>query len=160
MDKTCLAMPLTESLNVAGGSPGRARVILLFVLDGLRPDALNPGDTPTLFRLRQELVHYLNSHAVFPTVTRVNAAAIGTGAYSGTNGIVSNVMYVPEVNQRRPFSLEAVSNGRLVLVEDPGRALAGACTAARRGQFRLDWDLPAAQSPCPPWRRHPGEWVL
>lgn len=150
MDETCLATPLTESLNVAGGSPGRARVILLFVLDGLRLDALNPGDTPTLFRLRQELVHYLNSHAVFPTVTRVNAAAIGTGAYSGTNGIVSNVMYVPEVNQRRPFSLEAVSNGRLVLVEDPGRALAGACTAARRGQFRLDWDLPAAQSPCPP----------
>jgi predicted AlkP superfamily pyrophosphatase or phosphodiesterase len=81
MDETCLATPLTESLNVAGGSPGRARVILLFVLDGLRLDALNPGDTPTLFRLRQELVHYLNSHAVFPTVTRVNAAAIGTGAY-------------------------------------------------------------------------------
>jgi hypothetical protein len=52
MDETCLATPLTESLNVAGGSPGRARVILLFVLDGLRPDALNPGDTPTLFRLR------------------------------------------------------------------------------------------------------------
>ena len=61
MDETCLATPLTESLNVAGGSPGRARVILLFVLDGLRLDALNPGDTPTLFRLRQELVHYLNA---------------------------------------------------------------------------------------------------
>ena len=132
MDETRLATPLTESLNVAGRSPGRARVILLFVLDGLRPDALNPGDTPTLFRLRQEWVHYLNSHAVFPTVTRVNAAAIGTGAYSGTNGIVSNVMYVPEVNQGRPFSLgefqhlvslEAVSNGRLVLVKTLGEHL-------------------------------------
>jgi hypothetical protein len=132
MDETRLATPLTESLNVAGRSPGRARVILLFVLDGLRPDALNPGDTPTLFRLRQEGVHYLNSHAVFPTVTRVNAAAIGTGAYSGTNGIVSNVMYVPEVNQGRPFSLgefqhlvslEAVSNGRLVLVKTLGEHL-------------------------------------
>ena len=77
-------------------------------------------------------MHYLNSHAVFPTVTRVNAAAIGTGAYPGTNGIVSNVMYVPEVNQGRPFnlgefqhlvSLEAVSGGRLVLVKTLGEHL-------------------------------------
>ena len=66
MDKTHLLRPLVESLNVAGGSPGEARVVLVFVLDGLRPDAINPRDTPTLFRLRQEGVHYLNSHAVFP----------------------------------------------------------------------------------------------
>ena len=110
-----------ESVSVAGGSPGQAQVILVFVLDGLRPDAINPNNAPTLFRLRQEGVHYLNSHAVFPTVTRVNAAAIGTGAYPGTNGIVSNVMYVPAVNQGRPFNLgefqhlvnlEAASGGR------------------------------------------------
>lgn len=132
MDDTRLVQPPVESLNTAGGSPGQARVVLVFVLDGLRPDAINPGDTPTLFRLRQEGVYYLNSHAVFPTVTRVNAAAIGTGAYPGTNGIVSNVMYVPEVNQGRPFnlgefqhlvSLEAVSGGRLVLVKTLGEQL-------------------------------------
>ena len=121
-----------ESVSVAGGSPGQAHVVLVFVLDGLRPDAINPNDTPTLFRLRQEGVHYLNSHAVFPTVTRVNAAAIGTGAYPGTNGIVSNVMYVPEVNQGRPFNLgefqhlvnlEAASGGRLVPVKTLGEYL-------------------------------------
>jgi predicted AlkP superfamily pyrophosphatase or phosphodiesterase len=39
------------------------------------------------FRLRHEGVHYLNSHAVFPTVTRANAAAMGTGDYPGTDGI-------------------------------------------------------------------------
>jgi arylsulfatase A-like enzyme len=121
-----------ELPNATGGSPGQARVVLVCVLDGLRPDAINPVDTPTLFRLRQEGVHYLNSHAVFPTVTRVNAAAIGTGAYPGTNGIVSNVMYVPEVNQGRAFnlgefqhlvSLEAVSGGRLTLVKTLGEHL-------------------------------------
>jgi len=121
-----------ESMNATAGSPRQARVILVFVLDGLRPDAINPVDSPTLFRLRQEGVHYLNSHAVFPTVTRVNAAAMGTGAYPGTNGIVSNVMYVPEVNQARPFSLgdfhhlislDAVSGGRLVLVKTLGEQL-------------------------------------
>ena len=115
-----------------GGSLGQARMILLFVLDGLRPDAINPVDTPTLFRLRQEGVHYLDSHAVFPTVTRVNAAAIGTGAYPSTNGIVGNVMYVPEVNQGRPFnlgeyqhlvSLAAAGDGRVVLVKALGEHL-------------------------------------
>jgi arylsulfatase A-like enzyme len=131
-DEARYGKPSVESLNPTRGSPGQARVILVFVLDGLRPDAINPVDTPTLFRLRQEGVHYLNSHAVFPTVTRVNAAAIGTGVYPGTNGIVSNVMYVPEVNQGHPFnlgdfqhlvSLEAVSGGRLILVKTLGEEL-------------------------------------
>ena len=121
----------------------------MFVLDGLRPDAINPGDTPTLFRLRQEGVYYLNSHAVFPTVTRVNAAAIGTGAYPGTNGIVSNVMYVPEVNQGRPFSLgefqhlvslEAVSGGQLILV----KTLESNC---RRMHCNLPWSVQARLGP-------------
>jgi predicted AlkP superfamily pyrophosphatase or phosphodiesterase len=132
MDEAPFVEPPVESLNATEGSPGHARLVLVFVLDGLRPDAINPVDTPTLFRLRQEGVHYLNSHAVFPTVTRVNAAAIGTGAYPGTNGIVSNVMYVPEVNQGRPFSLgdfqhlvslDMVSGGRLVLVKSLGERL-------------------------------------
>src|ERR1044072_2149756 len=71
--------------------PG-ARLILIIVMDGLRPDSINREDTPTLFRLRQEGVSYLNSHSVFPTVTRVNAAAISTGTYPDGNGLVSNSM--------------------------------------------------------------------
>src|SRR5690554_110771 len=102
---------------------GEARLILVFVLDGLRPDSIDAIETPNLFRLRQEGVNYLNGHAVFPTVTRVNAAAIATGAYPCTNGIVSNAMYVPEVNQAQAFNtgdfrsllaLDDVSGGRLV----------------------------------------------
>jgi predicted AlkP superfamily pyrophosphatase or phosphodiesterase len=132
IEQTRLLQPAVESPTVAGGFPGQARVVLVCVLDGLRPDAINPRDTPTLFRLRQEGVHYLNSHAVFPTVTRVNAAALSTGAYPGTNGIVSNIMYEPAVNQGQPFnlgefqhliSLEAASGGRLVLVKTLGEHL-------------------------------------
>lgn len=112
--------------------PGRARLILVFILDGLRPDSINPEDTPNLYRLRQEGVNYLNGHAVFPTVTRVNATAIATGGYPGTNGIVSNSMYVPEVNPTRAFStgefpdllkLDEVSGGRLVFVKTLGERL-------------------------------------
>ncbi len=39
---------------------GQARLILVFILDGLRPEAINPDDAPNLFRLRQEGVNYLN----------------------------------------------------------------------------------------------------
>ena len=65
---------------------------------------------PNVYRLRQEGVNYLNSHAVFPTVTRVNAAALATGAYPGTNGLVSNSMYVPAVNPNQAFSTGDAAN--------------------------------------------------
>lgn len=112
--------------------PGQARLILVFILDGLRPDLINPQDTPNLYRLRNEGVDYVNGHAVFPTVTRVNATAIGTGYYPGTNGIVSNSMYVPEVNPTRAFStgeysdilkLDEVTGGRVVFVKTLGERL-------------------------------------
>jgi predicted AlkP superfamily pyrophosphatase or phosphodiesterase len=124
--------PIVESAIAAAQPSGRARFILVFVLDGLRPDTINPTDTPHLFRLRQEGVNYINGHAVFPTVTRVNAAALATGAYPGTNGIVSNFMYVAEVNRASAFStgelhslltLDDVSGGRLVLVKTLGELL-------------------------------------
>lgn len=122
----------TQRPGMTTSLPGRARLILVFILDGLRPDAINPEDTPNLFRLRQEGVNYLNGHAVFPTVTRVNSTAIATGYYPGTNGIVSNSIYVPEVNQNRAFDtgnfenllkLDQVSGGRLVLVKTLGERL-------------------------------------
>jgi predicted AlkP superfamily pyrophosphatase or phosphodiesterase len=102
--------------------PG-ARLILVIVMDGLRPDSITREDTPTLFRLHQEGVSYINTHSVFPTVTRVNAAAISTGTYPDINGLVSNSMFVPGVNANRPFNtgdyrqllkLQEVSNGRLL----------------------------------------------
>jgi predicted AlkP superfamily pyrophosphatase or phosphodiesterase len=101
------------------------RFVILFVVDGLRPDAITADGTPTLFRLRAEGVDFANSHAVFPTVTRVNAAALATGAQPGTNGIVGNQMYVPAVETRRAFDtgnvanlwkLDDVSGGRLLMV--------------------------------------------
>ncbi len=112
--------------------PGKARLNLVFILDGLRPDSINLDDTPSLFRLRQEGVNYLNGHSVFPTVTRVNAAAIATGTYPGTNGIVGNNLYVPKVNPNRAFDindyknlfkLDDVTGGNMLLVKSLGELL-------------------------------------
>ena len=101
----------------------RATLSILFVVDGLRPDVISGETTPNIYKLAQTGVRFENSHAVFPTVTRVNSAAIATGAYPVVNGIVSNSMYVPEVEPNSAFStgdfenlvlLDELSGGRLL----------------------------------------------
>ncbi|HEU4367684.1 MAG TPA: alkaline phosphatase family protein, partial [Methylomirabilota bacterium] len=108
------------------------RLVIVFVVDGLRPDSITPGDTPTLYRLRAEGVDFTDSHAVFPTVTRVNAATLATGAQPGTHGIVGNQMYVPALDPARAFGTDAyrrlqevdrVTGGRLVLTRTLGERL-------------------------------------
>src|SRR5215467_10285113 len=112
--------------------PAKARLNLVFILDGLRPDSINTEETPSLFKLRQEGVNYSNGHSVFPTVTRVNATAMATGTYPGKNGIVGNTSYVPKVNPNRAFSnddyknllkLDEVTQGNMVLVKGLGELL-------------------------------------
>jgi arylsulfatase A-like enzyme len=109
-----------------------ARLVLVFVVDGLRPDSITAADTPTLVRLRAEGVDFTNSHAVFPTVTRVNAAALATGLQPGTNGIVGNQMYVPAVDPARALgtddhrnllAVDRATGGRLVLGRTLGERL-------------------------------------
>ena len=55
------------------------RIFILMVWDGLRPDLVNPRDTPNLFALGREGVRFARHHSVFPTVTMVNAASIASG---------------------------------------------------------------------------------
>src|SRR5207245_7700215 len=95
-------------------------------------DAITAEDTPTLFRLRAEGVDFANGHAVFPTVTRVNAAALATGTQPATNGIPGNQMYVPALDPARAFStddhrallrLDQATGGRLVPVPTLGAPL-------------------------------------
>ena len=105
--------------------------MLVFVVDGLRPDSITVEDTPTLFRLRAEGVDLVNSHAVFPTVTRVNAAAIATGTQPGTNGLVGNQMFVPAVDARRAFDTGNYRNF-LTLDQATGGRVLQAPTLAER----------------------------
>jgi len=96
----CFAVALV-TLGQPAADPNR--LIAIFVVDGLRPDSINPADTPTIARLRSEGVDYVNSHSIFPTSTRVNAAALATGTYPSRHGIVGNSMFVAGVNRQAPF---------------------------------------------------------
>ena len=122
--------------GVAGSAMSAADLpplTLVVVIDGLRPDSIDAADTPTLDRLRREGIAFEHAHSVFPTATRVNAAAIATGAYPGTNGIMHNTVYLPQVDAgaamttgRAADLLRAQSalGGRLVLAESLGEMLA------------------------------------
>ena len=124
------AFALAALAIVAGASgpagAGRATLNLVLVLDGLRPDTITPDETPNLWRLRQEGVNFANSHAVFPTVTRVNATAISTGTYPDRNGILGNRIYVRAVDPNFAFNnddhrnllrLDEATGGGMVLAK-------------------------------------------
>ena len=82
---TAIAAAVATAITAAPALAGKATLNLVLVVDGLRPDSITPRETPNLWRLREEGVNFPNGHAVFPTVTRANAAAIGTGVYPSKN---------------------------------------------------------------------------
>ncbi len=126
-----MALPLAGAVLPAGAA-GRATLNIVVVLDGLRPDAVTPDETPNLWRLREDGVNFIASHSVFPTVTRVNAAAIGTGALPARNGVTGNSQYVRAVDPAHAFSnddqgnlmrLDRVTGGGMVLAKTLGEIL-------------------------------------
>jgi predicted AlkP superfamily pyrophosphatase or phosphodiesterase len=129
------AMVVTIAATTTAGpaTAGKATLNLVLVLDGLRPDSITAQETPHLWRLREEGVNFPNGHAVFPTVTRANAAAIGSGVYPDRNGIFGNTLYVRQVDPNRSFSnddhknllrLDAATGGKMVLAKSLGEILA------------------------------------
>ena len=97
---------------------GRARIVILMVWDGLRPDLVSERDTPNLAALAREGVRFERHHSSYPTLTMVNAAVLATGVEPSADGILGNVMYFapfmrtgpdrlpPDVAIERPVALE------------------------------------------------------
>ncbi len=130
---TGMAAVFAAAMAVGPAMAGNATLNLVLVIDGLRPDSITAEETPHLWRLRNEGVNFLNGHSVFPTVTRVNATAIGTGTYPDHNGMFGNTIYVPQVDPNHAFGnddhrnllrLEAVTGGRMVLAKSLAEMLA------------------------------------
>ena len=84
---------------LAQETPGTAsspkhRNAIIFVADGLRHGSVNPTDTPALYKVRTEGVHFENSYSLIPTFTTANASAIATGHRLGDTSDYSNGLYV------------------------------------------------------------------
>ncbi len=73
-------------------------MILVVVFDGLRPDQINPKDTPALWDFIKGGVRFSNHHSIFPTLTRVNVASMFTGCYPRLHGVVGNSIYRPDLD--------------------------------------------------------------
>lgn len=78
-----------------------ARTGIVFVVDGLRPDRVTEAVMPRVRRLAGRGTEFTNHHAVFPTVTRVNASTFTTGMLPAHHGILGNAIYIPSANATR-----------------------------------------------------------
>jgi arylsulfatase A-like enzyme len=112
-----LAAPL-----VARISPASPRRHLLIVVDGLRPDYVTADVMPNLTALGKRGVVFNRHHSVYPTVTRVNASSISTGAYPETHGLLGNTVFFPKVDPTR-FLDTSDRSTLLKIAEVEGRLL-------------------------------------
>lgn len=123
-----VAMLLLLGARAEGGEVGRCLVV---VFDGLRPEYIQPDVMPHLHRLGERGAVGVAHHAVFPTVTRVNATSIATGSYPASHGILDNTIYLPRV---MPDSNIDTGDAELLLqVED--RTNGGLLTAPSMGEL-------------------------
>ena len=104
-------------------APPRAQLVI--VVDGLRPDYITPDVMPRLYRLGQRGIVFNAHHSVFPTVTRVNASSLATGAYAETHGLMGNNIYIPKANATKGLdtgdraNLESVERAEGTLLTAP-----------------------------------------
>lgn len=82
--------------------------IVMVVFDGLRPDVVTPDRMPALSAFLGEARRFTRASSVFPSITRVCASSIGTGAPPAVHGIVQNA-----------FPDRAVRSDRLVDTANP-----------------------------------------
>ena len=128
---TPVAVLACAILGLAGWSqPPTTSRHLLIVVDGLRPDYVTPAVMPHLVALGRRGVVFNRHHAVYPTVTRVNAASFSTGAYPERHGLMGNSVFFPAVNPRA-FLDTADRDQLLTIARVEGRLL----TAPTLGQW-------------------------
>lgn len=89
----------------------RGRIVIVMVWDGLRPDLVTAHDTPNLFAMAREGVRFDRHHAMYPTLTMVNAAALATGANPGQTGILGNEMWLGPALTSRGAALDSPQPG-------------------------------------------------
>ncbi len=130
MAAACLVVGI-DAPRAQAPVPAKPASFVVIVVDGLRPDYVTADGMPRLFRLGQRGIVFTAHHAVYPTVTRVNASSLVTGAYPEAHGLLGNTIYVPSVNATRGLdtgqreNLEAVerTEGQLLTTPTLGEIL-------------------------------------
>jgi arylsulfatase A-like enzyme len=95
---------LTGIFNGCKEKPSTKTITLLVIFDGLRPEYITPEIMPNTYKLKMEGALASEHRSVFPTLTRVNSAAIASGAYPATNGIMGNSVFFPSIDSSRALN--------------------------------------------------------
>jgi arylsulfatase A-like enzyme len=109
--------------------------VVVFIPDGLRAESVNAESTPTFARVRDQGVNFANSHSVFPTLTMVNSAAMGTGHFPGDTGNYANTIYAG-------FSVQSANGSVTPMIEND--AILGEINAKFGGNYLNEESLLAA----------------
>ncbi|MDY1548963.1 alkaline phosphatase family protein [Luteibacter sahnii] len=86
---------LAALLLTALATQASAHRVIVFVWDGMRPDAISEDDTPHLAALAKGGTFFADNHATYPTFTMINASSFATGSFPGTIGFYGNRFWVP-----------------------------------------------------------------
>ena len=131
MNRALVAAAVLLGSMSPAAQPTQPRTHLVIVVDGLRPDYVRPDVMPRLSAIGRRGTVFTAHHAVFPTVTRVNAASFVTGTYPEAHGLMGNTIYIPRANATTGLdtgqreNLEAVerAEGRLLTAATLGEIL-------------------------------------
>jgi len=129
-----LAAALLAAPLAAWTQPSPPARHLLIVVDGLRPDYVTDAVMPNLAALGRRGVVFAKHHSVYPTVTRVNASSISTGAYPERHGLMGNSVFFPKVDPARFLDTSnrgdllkiAAAEGQLLTAPTLGQSLQAA----------------------------------
>ena len=108
--------------------------VVIVAFDGLQPAQVNPELMPNLAQFVAQGVTFGNHHAVFPTVTRINAASMVTGMHPGKHGLTANTLVVRDFDPYMAFS--AVQPLLAQLAEQTGRVWLIYCRSTGRSTSR------------------------
>src|SRR5438045_1471916 len=108
MSKQIVAVLLLVG-SVAGGdlAQGKAKHVLIVVMDGLRRDSVVEADMPNLSKLAKGGTFFAAHHSAYVTSTEVNGASLATGMRPGGSGVVSNREYRPDVELLQPVDTQS-----------------------------------------------------
>ena len=81
-------------------SPVGIRRVVVVVLDGLRPDAVNGTDHPHLTRLARGGATAADAQTIEPSVTAAAMATLLTGVMPSTHGVRSDRFHIPRSSSR------------------------------------------------------------
>jgi|GEM_PF-219617 len=108
----------TNSISGSASTPPAStyKRTIIMVWDGLRPDSINPTDTPNLYSLRANGVEFADNHSVYPTFTMMNGQSFASGSapgpadansFAGTgSGFYGNTFWQPN-----PSLTSGIQNG-------------------------------------------------